>query len=104
MNKNIIFAFVKKEFKQIIRDFSSILIAFILPLILLFLFGFGINFDTNTVKIGIVIEDSSIDSRDFIQSMLNTKSLTKPSWRHLLPQRQEGLFFIFRCCQKVYLL
>lgn len=75
MNKNIISAFVKKEFKQIIRDFSSILIAFILPLILLFLFGFGINFDTNTVKIGIVIEDSSIDSRDFIQSMLNTKYL-----------------------------
>ena len=48
MNKNIISAFVKKEFKQIIRDFSSRLIAFILPLILLFLFGFGINFDKNT--------------------------------------------------------
>ena len=54
MNIAIVKTFVKKEFKQIIRDISSILIAFILPLILLFLFGFGVNFDTNTVKVGIV--------------------------------------------------
>ena len=59
MNKDVVFALVKKELYQIIRDFSSILIAFILPVILLFLFGFGINFDTNTVKIGVIIEDKT---------------------------------------------
>ncbi len=75
MNFNIIKAFVKKEFKQIVRDPSSVLIAFILPLILLFLFGFGINFDTNTVKIGIVNQDNTPLTRDLIQSMVNTKYL-----------------------------
>ena len=75
MNAAIIKTFVKKEFKQIIRDNSSILIAFILPLILLFLFGFGVNFDTNTVKIGIVDQSNSVESRNFIQSLKNTKYL-----------------------------
>ena len=75
MNLNIVWVFVKKEFKQIIRDNSSILIAFILPLILLFLFGFGVNFDTNTVKIGVVDLSHSIESRDFIQSLKGTKYL-----------------------------
>lgn len=75
MNSGVIKAFVIKEYKQIIRDASSILIAFILPLILLFLFGFGINFDTNTVKIGIVDEDNTNVSRDLIYSLQNTRYL-----------------------------
>lgn len=75
MNFSVMKAFIIKEFKQIIRDSSSILIAFILPLILLFLFGFGINFDTNTVKIGIVDLDMSPKSRDFAQSLVNTRYL-----------------------------
>lgn len=75
MNIAIVKTFVKKEFKQIIRDISSILIAFVLPLILLFLFSFGVNFDTNTVKIGIVDQSNSVESRNFIQSLKNTKYL-----------------------------
>ena len=75
MNFNIIRALIKKEFKQIIRDNSSILIAFIMPLILLFLFGYGINFDTNTVKIGIVDLDNTEITRDITNSLINTKYL-----------------------------
>lgn len=75
MNLNIIKALVKKEFKQIIRDNSSILIAFVMPLVLLFLFGFGINFDTNTVKIGIVDNDCTTFTKDIIQSLNGTKYL-----------------------------
>ncbi|MDO5437798.1 MAG: hypothetical protein Q4F80_06340, partial [bacterium] len=51
------------------------MIAFILPLILLFLFGFGINFDTNTVKIGIVDLDNTEISRDISRSLYNTRYL-----------------------------
>ena len=75
MNYNIIFALIKKEVKEIKKDFSSILIAFIMPLMLLFLFGFGINFDTNTVKIGIVDFDNTEISRDISQSLVNSKYL-----------------------------
>lgn len=65
----MVFALINKELKQILRDFSSILIAFILPVILLFLFGFGINFDTNTVKIGVILENLTYQSRLTLDSL-----------------------------------
>jgi ABC-2 type transport system permease protein len=52
-------ALLLKEFVQIVRDPSSILIAFVLPMILLFLFGYGVSLDANAVKIGVVVEASS---------------------------------------------
>jgi ABC-2 type transport system permease protein len=48
-----------KESYQIIRDPSAILIAFILPLILLFLMGYAISLDSKHTPIGIVVEKSS---------------------------------------------
>ncbi len=48
---------VKKEFLQVIRDPSSIAIAFLLPLILLLIFGYGISLDPKHVPIAIVMED-----------------------------------------------
>jgi ABC-2 type transport system permease protein len=52
-------ALLIKEFVQIVRDPSSILIAFVLPVILLFLFGYGVSLDATAVKIGVVVEASS---------------------------------------------
>lgn len=46
---------VKKEVRQIIRDPSAILIAFLMPIVLLVVNGFGINFDANHIKVAIVI-------------------------------------------------
>ena len=51
------FALVKKEFLQIIRDFSSILIAFVLPLIILFLYRYAVNLDTVKITLGIKNDD-----------------------------------------------
>ncbi|KQV73399.1 ABC transporter permease [Rhizobium sp. Root1220] len=50
-------ALVRKEALQVVRDPSSILIAFVLPLILLFLFGYGISLDATRTRIGLVIEE-----------------------------------------------
>jgi len=75
MNRRVVLALVKKELFQIVRDPSSILIAFILPFILLFLFGFGINFDTNTVKIGAVVEDKTPLTREILDTMRHSRFL-----------------------------
>jgi drug efflux transport system permease protein len=48
-------ALLRKEFLQIKRDPSSILIAFVLPLILLFIFGYGVNLDSNKIPVGVVM-------------------------------------------------
>lgn len=42
---SITLAFIKKEFLQIIRDPSSLIIAFVLPTLLLFIYAYGINLD-----------------------------------------------------------
>ena len=52
-------AFIKKEFLQIWRDPSSLIIAFILPTILLFIYAFAINMDSLKVNLGIKNDDKS---------------------------------------------
>jgi len=47
---------IRKEFLQIKRDPSSIAIAFVLPLILLFIFGYGVSLDAEHVPIAVVAE------------------------------------------------
>ena len=47
---------VRKESLQIMRDPSSIAIAFVLPIVLLFLFGYGVSLDARDIPLGIVIE------------------------------------------------
>ncbi len=58
-------ALVKKEFHQIARDPSSILIAVIIPLLLLFIFGYGLSLDSHDLRLGVVLESSDTEARDF---------------------------------------
>ena len=68
-------ALMKKETLQIVRDPSCILIAFVMPMILLFIFGFGLSLDMKHVRTALVLEDkgplaaslyAAFDSSDFI--------------------------------------
>lgn len=52
-------ALLRKESLQVVRDPSSLLIAFVLPLMLLFLFGYALSLDTNHTRIGLVVEQNS---------------------------------------------
>ncbi len=56
---------VRKEFLQIVRDPSSIAIAFLMPLVLLLLFGYGVSLDSEHVPIGVVVEHPDADSSGF---------------------------------------
>ena len=51
-----LFALIKKEFFQITRDPSSVMIAFIMPLMLLIIYMYGVNLDTSRVKLGLKFE------------------------------------------------
>ena len=65
-------ALILKEFYQIIRDPSSLLISFGLPLILIFIYGFGVSLDLNHLRIGLVLEDTSPDAQRFAQSLTDS--------------------------------
>lgn len=47
---------MRKEFLQIARDPSALAIAFLLPAVLLVLFGFGVSLDARNVPLAIVVE------------------------------------------------
>ncbi|WP_420607306.1 ABC transporter permease [Novosphingopyxis sp.] len=62
VSRRRLWALCRKESVQILRDPSSILIAFVLPVIMIFLFGYGINLDTGETRIGMVVEDSGAEA------------------------------------------
>ena len=51
-----IWSLIKKESRQIVRDPSSIMMAFVLPMILLGLFTYGVSLDLRHISIGVVVE------------------------------------------------
>lgn len=56
---------IRKEFFQILRDPSSIAIAFLLPVVLLVLFGYGVSLDAEHVPVGLVVENPSAETARF---------------------------------------
>jgi ABC-2 type transport system permease protein len=66
-------ALVRKESLQVVRDPSSLVVAFVLPVLLLLLFGFGISFDATRVRIGLVIEEPSPETTWFVAALSNTR-------------------------------
>lgn len=75
-------ALIMKEFFQIIRDPSSILISVVLPLILLFVYGFGVSLDMNHLRIGLVMEDTAPDAQSFAKSLMNSRYFDVKVARH----------------------
>jgi ABC-2 type transport system permease protein len=66
-------AIMIKEGKQVTRDPSSWIIAVVLPLTFLFLFGFGVSLDTTVVKIAMVREDGGRDARALAAALTSSK-------------------------------
>lgn len=72
MNYRRVSALVVKEFQQIMRDFSTLLIALVLPLILLFIYGYGISLDITNMKIGCVMEDRGKEANALMQGLTHS--------------------------------
>ena len=70
-------AMIKKEFRQLIRDNSSILIGIFLPIILIFIIGYGVTLDVKNVPVAVVLEDTSPTAHDVL-SFLNGSEYFSP--------------------------
>jgi ABC-2 type transport system permease protein len=55
---------LRKEILQIRRDPSSIALALVMPVVLLFIFGYGVSLDAENVPVALVLEDNSPPARD----------------------------------------
>jgi ABC-2 type transport system permease protein len=61
-----------KESLQILRDPSSNIIAFVLPCVMLFIFGYGINLDSSRIPVGLLLQDDGPEAKLFAQSFHGT--------------------------------
>lgn len=67
---------IAKESRQIARDPSALLIAGLLPLILLFLFGTGVSLDIRNVRLGLVVERPTAETASFAASLADSPYFT----------------------------
>ena len=61
-------AIARKESLHIIRDWRTLLIAFVLPILLILLFGFAITFDIRDLKLAVADEDRTQASRALVET------------------------------------
>lgn len=83
-------ALCRKETHEIVRDPSSIIIAFVLPTLLLLIFGFGINLDVSRIRVGVLIEDPGLEAERFAVALAGSPYIqpvlghTRAELAHLL--------------------
>jgi ABC-2 type transport system permease protein len=63
-----IWALIRKEGRQVVRDPSSFAIGVVLPVMLILLFGFGLSLDVKNVPIAVVIESPSSQASEIAAS------------------------------------
>jgi ABC-2 type transport system permease protein len=62
-------AIARKEFYHLIRDFRSLYLAFVIPLLLILLFGYALSLDVDNIETVVVDHDRTYLSRDFIRKL-----------------------------------
>ena len=70
-----LWALVRKESMQAMRDPSTLLIAFALPLVLLLLFSYAVSLDVRAVRIGVVQESESASAQSLAAAFAGTRYL-----------------------------
>ena len=68
-------ALVRKESLQAVRDPSTLLIAFVLPAVLLFLFAYAVSLDIRQVRIGVVVESPGAAAQELAAAFAATRYL-----------------------------
>jgi ABC-2 type transport system permease protein len=76
-------AMIRKESLQILRDPSSIAIAFVMPLVLLLLFGYGVSLDAKDVRLALVVEQADANTASLTGAFQQSKYFAPKSYRHI---------------------
>ena len=69
MNIRKVFSVSRKEYLHLIRDFRSLYLAFFIPVLLIFIFGYALSLDVDDVATVVVDYDRTEDSRHLISRL-----------------------------------
>lgn len=89
MNFTFLKILVKKEFAQITKDRSALVIAFLMPLILVVIYGYAMRMDIKPVKVGFVSDLGSKIERDLLGGFLGSKYLQTRVYTDLESARRD---------------
>lgn len=67
-----VLAVAKKEMRELLRDPITLGIAIVLPLVMMFLFAYAITLDVREIRLAVLDEDGSPQSREYIDSVLRS--------------------------------
>ncbi|WP_026882488.1 ABC transporter permease [Clostridium akagii] len=73
MNFQRFLSIVKKEFIQIKRDRASLIIAVMMPILMMILFGYAVNTELDNINTAVLDMNKTTESRDFLKNFENTK-------------------------------
>ena len=85
-----LWALVKKEFRQMLRDRSNLLVGLALPVTLILLFGYGMSFDVKDVRVAMVLEDASPRVQQVLAG-LRGSTYMEPRWAASMPEAEQWL-------------
>ncbi|MCG6909968.1 MAG: ABC transporter permease [Deltaproteobacteria bacterium] len=69
MNLRSIRAVARKEYYHLVRDFRSLYLALVIPLLLVLLFGYALSLDVEHIPMLVVDHDHTVQSREFIRKL-----------------------------------
>ena len=72
LNPDILGSFIRKEFRQILRDFRLRGMLFASPVIMILVFGYAVNTDVKSVRMAVLDRDRSMESRSFISKFTSS--------------------------------
>ncbi|WFD08822.1 ABC transporter permease [Tepidibacter hydrothermalis] len=72
MNLKRLLTIMKKEFIHIKRDKASLVIALLMPIAFIFIFGYAVNTDVDNISMAVFDNDKTLESREYINSLKNS--------------------------------
>lgn len=101
VKKSRLFALIRKELHQIIKDPSSLIVTFILPSILLFIYGCGVSLDYKNLAIGLVLEDTTPVAQSFAKALTDSRYFSvsierekEPLYHQLIEGKLKGVVVV----------
>lgn len=76
---NAIRHIARKELYHILRDVRSLIIVFVMPIMMTFLYGYAINLDVEHIVLAIVDHDQSTESHELVDRFYNSTYFSRPT-------------------------
>ncbi len=96
-----LWSLTRKEFRQLLRDRSNMLIGVGLPIVLILIFGYGLSLDVNDADVVVVMEDASPPAFEIRAALEHSPFITTRTVRSL--QEGRALMNVQRADALVYI-